>query len=70
MPSYEILNSVPPETTRRIRRIVLKFHPDASYKVAIDPLTANGVTVTRYEDHGEGYGIVWLEQDLRARTSA
>ncbi len=59
---YGVLNSVSPGTLRRIRRIVLEFHPQAPAKAAIDPLTSNGFKLTRYHDDGEGYGVAWLER--------
>ena len=58
---YGILPSLTPETLRRIRRIVLEFHPQASARKAIDPLESNGFKLTHYQDDGEGYGVAWLE---------
>lgn len=62
---YRVLNSVAPDTLRRIRRIVMEFHPDAPAEDAINPLTANGFRVTRDQDDGEGYGVAWLDRQVR-----
>jgi FkbM family methyltransferase len=59
---YGVLPALLPETMPRIRRIVMEYHPDDSYRTAIDPLTANGFKVVLQRDDGGGYGIVWLEQ--------
>jgi FkbM family methyltransferase len=61
---YEVLRSMSPDTLRRVRRIILEFHPEAPSSAAIDPLKANRFKVTRYQDDGAGYGIAWLENSL------
>jgi hypothetical protein len=60
---YGILPSLSADTLRRIKRIVLEFHPQASAKTAIDPLEANGFQLTHYQDDGGGYGVAWLERN-------
>jgi FkbM family methyltransferase len=66
---YEVLHSVSPSTLRRIRKIVMEFHPNAPSERAILPLTSSGFTVSHYQDHGEGYGVVWLDRDATASSS-
>jgi FkbM family methyltransferase len=67
---YGILPSLSPDTLRRIRRIVLEFHPQASARAAVDPLEANGFKLTRYQDDGGGYGVAWLENDAMSCAAA
>jgi FkbM family methyltransferase len=57
---YSVLNSVSPDTLRRIRRINLEFHPQAPAMTAIGPLTSNGFMLKRYQDDGAGYGVALL----------
>lgn len=57
---YEVLNSVSIETLRRVRRVVLEYHPNAAYDLAIQPLIASGLNITGRRDDGDGYGMVWL----------
>lgn len=57
---YGVVKAISPDTLRRIRRIVLEFHPQEPAKTAIDPLTSNGFKVTCFQDDGEGYGLAWL----------
>jgi FkbM family methyltransferase len=66
---YGILPSLSPDTLRRIRRIVLEFHPQASSRAAIDPLESNGFKLTHYQDDGGGYGVAWLERTENGATS-
>jgi len=61
---YGVLKSIAPSTLRRIRRIILEFHPQASPSSALDPLKANGFSVTRFQEDGAGYGLAWLENSL------
>jgi len=61
---YGVLRSMSPDTLRRVRRIILEFHPEAPSSAAIDPLKANRFNVTRYQDDGAGYGIAWLENSI------
>ena len=57
---YDVFQSAPPELLRRIRRIVMEYHPVGPAEAAVDPLVAAGFTVTRRQDDGDGYGVVWL----------
>ena len=65
---YGVLNSVSRETLQRVRRIVLEFHPQEPSNVALDPLTSNRFSVTRYQDDGGGYGVAWLENSALASS--
>jgi FkbM family methyltransferase len=57
---YSVLNSLSPDTLRRIRRIDLEFHPQAPAVTTIGPLISNGFMLKRYHDEGEGYAVALL----------
>jgi FkbM family methyltransferase len=57
---YEVFKSASVEFLRRVRRIVMEYHPVSSPEEAIGPLVSSGFTVVRRQDDGEGYGVVWL----------
>jgi FkbM family methyltransferase len=61
---YAVLEAISPDTLRRIRRIALEFHPQAPPDSAVDPLVASGFRVTNFQNDGEGYGLVWLENGV------
>ncbi len=67
---YEVLRSAAPQTMRRIRRLMLEYHPNASCRSAIDPLLATGFRLDLHRDDGEGYGMVWLSRATFSAAAA
>jgi FkbM family methyltransferase len=59
---YAVLPAISRDALSRVRRIVLEYHPNASYVLAVEPLKAQNFSITYHRDDGEGYGVVWLEQ--------
>lgn len=59
---YAVFRSISRDLLRRIRRIVMEFHPPAAAAEAIAPLEAAGFAVSHYQDDGNGYGVVRLER--------
>jgi FkbM family methyltransferase len=61
---YEVFKSASRELLRRVRRIVMEYHPVAPVEEAIGPLVSSGFRVARRQDDGAGYGVVWLNRDF------
>jgi FkbM family methyltransferase len=67
---YEVLNTTPAQTLRRIGRIALEYHPQAPYERALQPLLTNGFRLVKLQEDGGGYGVAWLEQEAAKRQVA
>jgi FkbM family methyltransferase len=65
---YDSLLTSPPETLRRIRRIVMEFHPvdrpgPPQPEGLLRYLKEAGFDATEVQDHGAGYGMAYLRRN-------
>lgn len=57
---YDIVATAGNRLLHRIERIIMEYHPVAPAENAVNPLLQSGFRVTRRQDDGAGYGLIWL----------